>query len=138
MLQRLIGEDVEIAFDFDPGLENIEADPGQITQIVMNLAVNARDAMPKGGKLTIETKNVVLDESYEEISKDDIAQVLYTIAVNSEMGPCSLSCIDCNTSVSPSVIVEDLLSRDVLERTGAQRYKIKVGLFAEWLRKRGV
>jgi PAS domain S-box-containing protein len=64
MLRRLIGEDVELTVATDPGLGTAMVDPGQIEQIIMNLAVNSRDAMPQGGKLTLETRNVVLDESY--------------------------------------------------------------------------
>ena len=64
MLLRLIGEDIEILAVLDQSLGNVRADPGQIEQVIMNLAVNARDAMPQGGKLTIETASVVLDESY--------------------------------------------------------------------------
>ena len=63
MLRRLIGEDIEFIFIPQPDLRLINADPGQIQQIVMNLAINARDAMPQGGKLVIETSNVDLDES---------------------------------------------------------------------------
>jgi len=64
MLRRLIGENIDLQFNPAPDLGNAKVDPGQIEQVLMNLAVNARDAMPHGGKLTIETANVVLDEDY--------------------------------------------------------------------------
>ncbi len=64
MLSRLIGVDVEVSTRLDPELGTVEADPGQMDQVVLNLAVNSRDAMPNGGKLTIQTKNVELDDSY--------------------------------------------------------------------------
>ena len=62
MLRRLIGEDIELSISFDLDLGCIEADPGQLEQVIMNLAVNARDAMPRGGKLTISTANVAIDQ----------------------------------------------------------------------------
>jgi CheY-like chemotaxis protein len=61
MLRRLIGEDIELNTLFDMKLGRVKADPGQLEQVIMNLAVNARDAMPRGGKLTISTSNVVID-----------------------------------------------------------------------------
>ncbi len=64
MLGRLIGEQVKIVFALRPDVALILADHGQVEQVVMNLAVNARDAMPRGGTLTIETANIELDEDY--------------------------------------------------------------------------
>jgi PAS domain S-box-containing protein len=64
MLRRLLGEDVELTTRLAPTTGRVKADPGQLEQVIMNLAVNARDAMPTGGKLTLETGNMDLDESY--------------------------------------------------------------------------
>jgi len=63
LLRRLLGEDVELTIRLDTKLGHVKADPGQLEQVIMNLAVNARDAMPEGGHITIETGNFDLDEN---------------------------------------------------------------------------
>jgi nitrogen-specific signal transduction histidine kinase/ActR/RegA family two-component response regulator len=70
MLRRLLGADITLTLLADTELWNIQADPGQIEQIIMNLAVNARDAMLQGGKLTIQTANVTLDQDYAALHHD--------------------------------------------------------------------
>jgi PAS domain S-box-containing protein len=67
MLTRLIGEDISLVMIPGAEIGAVKADPGQIEQVILNLAVNARDAMPRGGKLTIETANVTLDEDYARL-----------------------------------------------------------------------
>jgi CheY-like chemotaxis protein len=69
MLERIIGEDITLEARLAPGLSSVEADPGQIEQVIMNLAVNARDAMPEGGRLIIATAMVELDEVHTRGSR---------------------------------------------------------------------
>ena len=82
MLRRVIGEDVELQSVAAPGLWPVRADPGQIEQVVLNLALNARDAMPHGGRLLFETANVKLDEDYArqapEVTPGDYALLAVT------------------------------------------------------------
>jgi PAS domain S-box-containing protein len=82
MLRRLIGEDIiELCADLEPQLGSIKADPGQIEQVIMNLAVNARDAMPMGGQLTIQTRNVTIGKGprRETMMLDEGSYVLLAI-----------------------------------------------------------
>jgi PAS domain S-box-containing protein len=76
MLQRMIGEDIDLLICCDPKTRPIEADPGQLEQVIMNLAVNSRDAMPKGGRLRIETETLVTGEQLHQ--QHDIPPGRYT------------------------------------------------------------
>ncbi len=81
MIERLIGEDIELVMVLKEDIYNVETDPIQIEQVIMNLAVNARDAMPFGGKLFIGTSNVFLDENYLQSHADVVSGEYVMIAV---------------------------------------------------------
>jgi two-component system cell cycle sensor histidine kinase/response regulator CckA len=82
LLRRLIGEDIELSTVLAADLGSVVVDPGQIEQVIMNLAVNARDAMPEGGRLILETANVELDESYAREHADVEAGRYVMLAVS--------------------------------------------------------
>ena len=72
MLGRLIGEDIQLVIDPEPELEHVKIDKGQIEQVIMNLVVNARDAMPDGGKITIRTENVTIDRELSRVIPESL------------------------------------------------------------------
>jgi PAS domain S-box-containing protein len=86
MVQHLIGEDIEFETVLFPDLYRIKADRGQMEQLLMNLAVNARDAMPSGGKLTIETSNTYLDETYVSRHSEILARGPYAAIAVTDNG----------------------------------------------------
>lgn len=82
LLRRTIGEDIEFRTLLDPTAGNVNADPSQMEQVIMNLVVNARDAMPNGGRLTFETSRVQLDESYIQHHVEFTAGTYVRLAVS--------------------------------------------------------
>lgn len=82
MLERLIGSHITVALRLAANLDHIKADPGQIEQVIMNLAINARDAMPDGGTLTIETANTTLDAQYAQMHPEVVPGPYVMLAVS--------------------------------------------------------
>jgi signal transduction histidine kinase len=93
MLGRLIGEHIELTTTLACGLAPVKADPGQLDQVLMNLVVNARDAMPRGGRVTIETAHVALDDAYAARHPDVAAGTYVLLAVT-----------DTGTGIDPSLL----------------------------------
>ncbi len=86
LLNRTLGETVELEIVSTPGLWRVEADPNQFENAILNLAVNARDAMPEGGKLTIETRERNLDEQYAAAHAEVHARRRYVVIAVSDTG----------------------------------------------------
>jgi PAS domain S-box-containing protein len=101
LLTRLIGEDVDLVFREDAALWPVEADPGQIEQVIMNLAINARDAMPEGGKLTLKTANVELGENYVV----ELGENYAAAHIEAEPGPhVMLAVSDTGSGMDPEIL----------------------------------
>ena len=86
MLPRLLGEDIDTVLSLDSALGQVSADRGQLEQVIMNLAVNARDAMPKGGKLTVETGNALIEHSFNGGHGADIPPGRYVVLAVTDTG----------------------------------------------------
>jgi two-component system cell cycle sensor histidine kinase/response regulator CckA len=110
MLKRIVGEDIAITSAVAPDLGAIEADPGEVEQVVMNLVVNARDAMPKGGKLVIETANAIVDEAYGK--QIDVAPGRYVVLSISDSG-CGMT-----AAVRSQIFEPFFTTKDVDKGTG--------------------
>jgi PAS domain S-box-containing protein len=93
MLRRMVGEDVALQVSLEPELRTVRADPGYLVQVLMNLVVNARDAMPRGGELEITTCNAVIDEAFARAH------------LGAKAGPAVLLCVaDTGTGIAPDVL----------------------------------
>jgi PAS domain S-box-containing protein len=86
LLRRLLGEDIDLVVVRAPGLGHVKADPGQLEQVITNLVVNARDAMPRGGRLTLETENVEIDEAYARAHGEAVPPGSYVRLTVSDSG----------------------------------------------------
>jgi len=95
MLPRLIGEDIELSLILDPSISQVKADPGQLEQVVMNLAINGRDAMPNGGKLTIQTADAEIDLGFSREHPGSLPGKYVTLAVT-----------DTGTGIDPEILTQ--------------------------------